>query len=326
MTCFHVWCGFEGRHCDECAPDAAKRPQIAGIAALKIGKAFLAACNSAWASGDAPQRVKTMLDMADKFEAALTDYFAHELEPALCDGAPAEQQKPVAVAEADQALPIGDAETVQVDDRSPSEWNSELVVEGHTSSCLACVRRAERNMPPRDNHQELREAISTAITKADDAFGYSYRMTGLFNDVETHTLFMDGFEPVSFENRDDGDRLIAERRNRLRADAIVAALSPQALPAPGEGEDCPGCTGDDPAWSGADCPTCDGARTLATVAAANDEGVAALQEAMTWHESEEKALSKQPPSADGNWRRMQHQEQIALLDAAIRLSSQGGGK
>ena len=91
-------------------------------------------------------------------------------------------------------------------------------------------------MPPCENHQELRAAISTAITEADGAFGYSYRMTGLVNDVETHTLFMDGFEPVSFENRDDGDRLIAERRNRLRADAILAALSPQTLPAPGEVE------------------------------------------------------------------------------------------
>ena len=45
----------------------------------------------------------------------------------------------------------------------------------------------------------MRDAITAAIGKADDAFGYSYRMTSLVDDVATHTLFMDGFEPVSFE-------------------------------------------------------------------------------------------------------------------------------
>ncbi len=72
-----------------------------------------------------------------------------------------------------------------------------------------------------------RQAITAAIGKADDAFGYSYRMTSLVDDVATHTLFMDGFEPVSFEDRDDGVRLIAERRNQLRADAVLAALATQ---------------------------------------------------------------------------------------------------
>jgi hypothetical protein len=39
--------------------------------ALAIGERFLNACNSAWAAGEPSHRVKTMLDMADKFSAAL---------------------------------------------------------------------------------------------------------------------------------------------------------------------------------------------------------------------------------------------------------------
>jgi len=83
----------------------------------------------------------------------------------------------------------------------------------------------------------LREAIATAIRKADDAFGYSFDMVSLINGVATHRLTMDGFDPVDFEDledgldpvdfedRDDGYALIEERRNLLRADAILAALA-----------------------------------------------------------------------------------------------------
>jgi len=46
----------------------------------------------------------------------------------------------------------------------------------------------------------------------------------------------------------------------------------------------------------------------------------ALEAARTWHESEDKALSKQPPShgPNGNqWARLQHQEQIAEINSAL---------
>lgn len=46
----------------------------------------------------------------------------------------------------------------------------------------------------------------------------------------------------------------------------------------------------------------------------------ALRQARIWHESEDKALSKQPPShgPNGNqWARLQHQEQMAEIDAAL---------
>lgn len=51
----------------------------------------------------------------------------------------------------------------------------------------------------------------------------------------------------------------------------------------------------------------------------------ALEAARTWHEAEDKALSKQPPShgPNGNqWARLQHQEQIAEITAALS----GGAK
>lgn len=54
--------------------------------------------------------------------------------------------------------------------------------------------------------------------------------------------------------------------------------------------------------------------------ARNAELEKALTDARTWHEAEDKALSKQPPShgPNGNqWTRLQHREQIDLLTAAI---------
>lgn len=50
----------------------------------------------------------------------------------------------------------------------------------------------------------------------------------------------------------------------------------------------------------------------------------ALEAARTWHEAEDKALSKQPPShgPNGNqWARLQHQEQIAEITAALTAAS-----
>lgn len=46
----------------------------------------------------------------------------------------------------------------------------------------------------------------------------------------------------------------------------------------------------------------------------------ALRQARIWHESEDKSLSKQQPShgPTGNqWARLQHQEQMAEIDAAL---------
>lgn len=71
-----------------------------------------------------------------------------------------------------------------------------------------------------------REEITKAIGEVDASFGYSFNMTRLVDGVATHTLTMDGYESVDFEDRDDGYRLIEERRNQLRADAILSLLRP----------------------------------------------------------------------------------------------------
>lgn len=72
--------------------------------------------------------------------------------------------------------------------------------------------------------ERLRAAITDAIGKADAAFGYSFNLTRLVDGEETHTLTMPGFS-VDLNDRDEGYALIAEHRNRARADAVLAALS-----------------------------------------------------------------------------------------------------
>lgn len=50
------------------------------------------------------------------------------------------------------------------------------------------------------------------------------------------------------------------------------------------------------------------------------EAVKVLEEAKTWHEAQDKALSKQPPThgPSGNqWARLQHREQIDILSAFL---------
>ena len=46
---------------------------------------------------------------------------------------------------------------------------------------------------------------------------------------------------------------------------------------------------------------------------------ATLEEALVWHEAQDKAISKQPNANTGHkgWMRAQHQEQVALISAAL---------
>ncbi|WP_406238146.1 hypothetical protein ACF3NX_12480 [Acetobacter orientalis] len=52
----------------------------------------------------------------------------------------------------------------------------------------------------------------------------------------------------------------------------------------------------------------------------------ALIEAKTFHEEQDKSLSKQPPSSQGSWRRNLHQEQIEQIEAALKGQTNGGGE
>lgn len=43
----------------------------------------------------------------------------------------------------------------------------------------------------------------------------------------------------------------------------------------------------------------------------------ALEEAKTFHVSQDKALSKKPPSSESQWRRYEHQEQIDIITEVL---------
>lgn len=98
-------------------------------------------------------------------------------------------------------------------------------------------------MNAQETPDAVREAIIAAITKADANFGYSYRLTKMDDTGEEHTLFMDGFEPAVFQDREDGYPVIEQRRNAARTDAILAALDSRAGDAGEEIEN--GYTADD---------------------------------------------------------------------------------
>lgn len=53
--------------------------------------------------------------------------------------------------------------------------------------------------------------------------------------------------------------------------------------------------------------------------------VEALEAERTWHEDHDKAISKQPNAntGDNGWRRMEHQERIAEIDAALKEARHG---
>jgi hypothetical protein len=73
----------------------------------------------------------------------------------------------------------------------------------------------------------LRAKVSAAICEADASFGYSFNLTRLVDGEQTHTLSMPGFDPIDFiDDREEGYRLIEERRAQVRADAILAVLQP----------------------------------------------------------------------------------------------------
>jgi hypothetical protein len=52
----------------------------------------------------------------------------------------------------------------------------------------------------------------------------------------------------------------------------------------------------------------------------------ALEAQLVWHKERDKALSKQPPGPDVNWRRMEHREQIDAIRAALEALGKVGGE
>lgn len=110
----------------------------------------------------------------------------------------------------------------------PSDFLSGRADYNELTQAFARHRLTATPTPPIEGRDaDVERVIAEAIGKADAAFGYSFNLTRLVDGEATHTLTMPGFDPVDFEDRDEGYALISERRNALRAAAIRAAL--QAL-------------------------------------------------------------------------------------------------
>lgn len=90
------------------------------------------------------------------------------------------------------------------------------------------LRKALNATPSPQPVAEVERVIAQAIRTVDADFGYSFNLTRLVDGEATHTLRMAGFDPVEFEGRDEGYALIEERRNALRAAAILSALGERA--------------------------------------------------------------------------------------------------
>jgi hypothetical protein len=177
--------------------------------------------------------------------------------------------------------------------------------------------------------------ILSAMGGRSDASEGAYCWTNAF--CETH----EGHEPDTFNRAIDAGYVAFSHDSDTDCSTISitpagrAALSPQTLPAPGEVrvEVCPSCEGSGIGAVSAICWTCDGAgtsSTLATVAAANDEGVARIvlppmpdcDDRQPWEEGSSYNES------NNDWCRRNTGAVTWLIDnhAAIRLLSQGGGK
>lgn len=78
------------------------------------------------------------------------------------------------------------------------------------------------------------DQLAALIQQADDGFGYSMEMVRLVDGVRTYRLKIEGQETVEITDGEDNDyeaqqvcyRLIAEAKNKVRADAIRCALFP----------------------------------------------------------------------------------------------------
>jgi hypothetical protein len=73
-----------------------------------------------------------------------------------------------------------------------------------------------------------RNRIARAIEDADRAFGYSMKLTRLVDGEATYTLSIDSEDgPTEHPSAADCYDRIEEVKNRLRADAVLAALQPE---------------------------------------------------------------------------------------------------
>jgi hypothetical protein len=102
-----------------------------------------------------------------------------------------------------------------------------LIIEGgaHVTWGEIKRRRTTPTPTPAEPSEAMIKAVTAAIQEADAQLHYSFNLTRLVDGEETYTLCMPGFDPVDFHNdRDEGYALLTERRNRVRAQAVLAAM------------------------------------------------------------------------------------------------------
>lgn len=77
-------------------------------------------------------------------------------------------------------------------------------------------------------------------------------------------------------------------------------------------------------WNEANEPIADGEAPALTTppAPGADKLRVALDDSRAWHTERHKALSKQPPSPDRDWRKAEHAEEIARIEAALQQEGQ----
>lgn len=100
------------------------------------------------------------------------------------------------------------------------------------------------------------DQLAALIQQADDGFGYSMEMVRLVDGVRTYRLKIEGQETVEITDGEDNDyeaqqvcyRLIAEAKNKVRADAIRCALFAFDSTRPGSGQDAGQDAGREAVW------------------------------------------------------------------------------
>lgn len=98
-----------------------------------------------------------------------------------------------------------------------------VVDNAHVISWLGGVpSRLASRVPPIS--PELVERIAAAISDADARFGFRCHLTRLIDGEATYTLTIAGCSPMEFPGHDEAMEYVGERKDRARAEAVIAAL------------------------------------------------------------------------------------------------------
>ena len=128
-------------------------------------------------------------------------------------------------------LPAGadliDGVAVQVDPGNREHVASPAVGDRNTYSQVGAGQHVLCATKVTGDAERAREAVTDAIRKADEDFGYSIRLTRLVDDVATYTLTLSDEEPLAFDSNEDANEYVRAERDKRRADAVLLAFAQQ---------------------------------------------------------------------------------------------------